>query len=219
MTLRPGTHKEYHVVLSHSEIRADFKAGVTIPSTPARAFAAAQLSRSTTESKLVKYKYVCHKRHDMYKLSTMPSKLEVELAQYQRQHEAANENWCRAFLENHGNMTHYISSITLGAMKYTVETSKERNLQVKLGVGANIPIGGVVKVDAGFMEKRMVGSEDEDTIGVFSDDGMTANTKAVIFYEYEPLTNMVTDPELKESLKQAILKYLAERHKGSVSYL
>ena len=46
-----------------------------------------------------------------------------------------------------GKAWDYVSSITLGAMTYTVETCKERNLNQSLGGGANIPFGGVIKVN------------------------------------------------------------------------
>ena len=108
----------------------------------------------------------------------------------------------------HGNMTHYISSITLGAMEYTVETCEERNLNRSLGGGVDIPIGGVMKVDIDSTQKNTWDAKDNGMIGTISEDGITAKVKGVIFCKHEPLTNLITDEDLKKCLDKAISQYM-----------
>ena len=204
------THERSLIILSHSEVQAGFRLGAAIPQTPLKAVASSEFSRSTTQSKRVTCKYVCSNRYDLYKAEH--NNLEEELTKYRHQHEGVDENWCRAFLKEHGNMTHYISSITLGAMTYEMQTTEERNLRTKLGAGVDSPLGGVIEGNIGLKREHGWSEIQKGMIGKFEEDGKTVIQERAIFYDYAPLSQLITDENMKQCLEDAVKSYLEERY-------
>ena len=201
------THKQSLIILSRSEVQAGLKLGATAPQAPVRAFASAQFSRSETMSKRVKYKHVSSNRYDVYKAKR--NNLETDLEDYRDQHKS-DKNWCRAFLKEHGNMTHYVSSITLGAMKYEMEMTEGRNLGGRLSAGVDNPLGVVMEGSIGLGSDQEWSEAQTGMIGEFSENGETVKKETAIFYEYTLLSHLVTDPKIKKCLDDAIRNYLEE---------
>ena len=140
--------------------------------------------------------------HQWVKAKSEESDLEAD-----QEYDDKTNAYCREFLESLGGATHYVSSITLGAMSYKVKTSSSSTTQVSQQSSVKIPrVGGAktsTTVTRGFSRKR----SDEQEIGHIPEDGVIkvrSPAEAVIRYSFTPLTNLVSNLELRAHLQRAI---------------
>ena len=119
-------------------------------------------------------------------------------------------SYCREFLESFGGVTHYVSSITLGAMSYKVKSTSSSTTQISQESSVKVPRAVGIKTSAtvriGSSRKR----SDEQEIGQIPEDGVIkvrSPAEAVIRYSFTPLTNLVSNLELRAYLQRAIQQY------------
>ena len=143
--------------------------------------------------------------HQWVKARSEESDLEAD-----HEYDDKTNAYCREFLESLGGATHYASSITLGAMSYKVKTSSSSTTQVSQQSSVKIPrVGGPTTsttVKTGSSRKR----SDEQEIGQIPEDGVIkvrSPAEAVIRYSFTPLTNLVSNLELRAHLQRAIQQY------------
>ena len=144
--------------------------------------------------------------HQWVKAKSDESDLEAD-----QEYDDKTNAYCREFLESLGGATHYVSSITLGAMSYKVKTSSSSTTQVSQQTSVKVPrVGGPTTsttVKTGSSRKR----SDEQEIGQIPEDGVIkvrSPAEAVIRYSFTPLTNLVSNVELRAHLQRAIQQYL-----------
>ena len=107
-------------VRSYSRIEAGFSPTMPIPGAniAAKMSVAADNSRDENQPMTLSYTRVCPKSR--YTLNAPTSYFEEKLLELRRKEDPLNNEWCIDFIKEK-RITHYITSITLGAMKYTVE--------------------------------------------------------------------------------------------------
>ena len=121
---------------------------------------------------------------------------------------------CWEFLESLGGATHYVSSITLGAVHYKVKTCSSSTTQVSEETSVKLPRAGGIKTSSKATRRTSKKRSDEETIGQIPKDGVIkvrSPAEAVIRYSFTPLTNLVSDPTLRGHLLQAIQQYCESR--------
>ena len=122
-------------------------------------------------------------------------------------------NDCEVFVRDLG-ITHYVSSIELGAMKYSAATISSR--ERKLGGGAAVGAGKYVEGGlSGFTEKLWFQSHKEErSIGKINDDGTVTRSKeneAVIGFQIKPIYNLTPIPYLQPALQNAVKEYIQRK--------
>ena len=212
-----GAHR-YLKVDSYYKFQANVGFGLSLPNpAPIGISAAANISRDMDKSSTVYYTHMTTGREVVKKPKLKESQLEKMLEEYRDQH-SDDEEWCEHFLEKHNNVTHYISSITFGAMVYSKEKLTSSQLMAKVTIGASAPQGAKADGEAGGTRREQKHTLEVDTIGSFSPDGKKVEQSDMIFYECKPLTDLVDDEELRECLSAAIQKYVKKHHLKEGNY-
>ena len=118
-------------------------------------------------------------------------------------------NSCKEFLTNLG-VTHYVSAIKLGAMKYRAVTvdSNRKTFGGKAEVGISSTAKGTVseRVMRGLFRKE----EHERHIGKLGDDD-TVEEEAVIAFQIQPIDTLVRVQFIQVALRQAIKEYVQSK--------
>ena len=122
--------------------------------------------------------------------------------------EIAND--CKLFVNELG-ITHYVSGIELGALKYSVFTSSRH--QTTQGAGAEVGAGQLAEGGiSGIARKlRLQTSREQQEIGkISSDKPITRNTtdEAVIGFQIQPIHNLVRHQLIQVALQKAVKKYI-----------
>ena len=119
-------------------------------------------------------------------------------------------NDCKVFVKDLG-ITHYVSALELGALKYSVSTTSSQ--QQKLGAGANLGAGDMVEGGiSGKIEKHWFNkTKEEQDIGRISKDGTVKRStedEAVIGFQIQPIHKMIRIQYIQLALQMAIKVYI-----------
>ena len=126
--------------------------------------------------------------------------------------------YCTKFI-NQFRVTHYVSSIQLGASGYEVLT--QNKLSRKLGIGGHIGVEKIASGDlsATYSKNRSHKASNIRRIGVIElKDGVPtvkrgSHQEAVVGIQVKPISDLVTMRELKIPLEKALVKYLRNEGK------
>ena len=132
--------------------------------------------------------------------------------------------YCTKFITQF-HITHYVSSIQLGASGY--ELLAERKISRRLGLGSHV---GVEKIAAGSLStthSRSHGSSASNVrrIGVIElKNGIPtvkrgSHQEAVVGIQVKPISDLIMTRELRTPLKKALLKYLRSEGETCGKYL
>ena len=132
---------------------------------------------------------------------------------------------CIGYLKALGGVTHYVSSITLGATKYQVETEKLLNLSVSQSVGGHVDRFASTTVKSTRSKKQFVSHSKTEAIGRVPQNEKDGKTKkllqfrskdeAVVRCSFTSLSNLVTHPHLQKELEIATQEYIDFRLHGT----
>ena len=122
-----------------------------------------------------------------------------------------SEDWCTEFLKKHNNITHYVASITLGAMQYTVLETSTRSDGSNFSAEVEVPKVGKVGAEIGATGQSSALQSKTETVGKFTEDMTTVTSPEVVGYECKSLIALVSDPVLKEALQSAITQIQAKQ--------
>ena len=116
---------------------------------------------------------------------------------------------CKEFLTNLG-VTHYVSAIKLGAMKYRAVTVKSN--RKTFGAEAEVGIGSTATgtVSERVMRGLFRQEEQERHIGKIGDDD-TVEEEAVIAFQIQPIDTLVRVQFIQVALRQAIKEYVQSK--------
>lgn len=141
------------------------------------------------------------------KLATYIQSLELDSAEMQ--HIAKD---CEVFVGELG-ITHYISSIELGALQYRVYTKRE--LEREFGSGTKIGFKQLAKVQASFEheKKRSRETTQRQEIGRIVDGKVQrkSSDEAVIGFHIQPIHRLVQLSYLQTALQAAVKQYIFSR--------
>lgn len=117
---------------------------------------------------------------------------------------------CYDFIHLVGGMTHFVSSISLGAMEYCVTRMPGR---VEAGAGQGSSMASVRRRINSIRGTRRATATVSEKIGRIREDGVKAGSadEGVLRYSYMPLTSLVRQPQLASHLKHALKLYVRKR--------
>ena len=121
-------------------------------------------------------------------------------------------NDCLTFLK-HVGVTHYVSSIRLGAAKFRILTSTEYSKKVR--VKGNMGVEGIAKasISQSSLTHRRTSSLQVKEIGRIVDGSVKMGTcdEAVIGFQLKPIHSLVRSYRINESLKRALRDYVFQK--------
>lgn len=124
---------------------------------------------------------------------------------------------CREFI-NHFHITHYVSSIELGASKYRVMSEEDYNMQVGTKGNVGVEQMASVAVEQKVSFGRRSKSSELTQIGRFEKDHVKRGTcaEAVVGVKFQPISALVMTRILRNKLQNAIKNYIdnQEHSKG-----
>ena len=124
----------------------------------------------------------------------------------------ATNHECLDYLRAVGSVTHYVSSVTLGASTYTVHNITAKKSRISSGPTASSGI------TSGFF--KFVGTK--ETIGKVPDTDKPlqyrGTDEAVIRCSYSPLGYLVSHPHLRSELDSAIEEYIDSQVHGTSEF-
>ena len=212
-------------VETHYEVQGTIETAVKVPSKPIDASVAADLSRSHTHAKRISGKNITT-RTISYKMNISsagnPTPLERSLDTWVEskggkkdgKHTDITNSYCRDFLiDILGGATHYVSSITLGAMEYETHVVASDSNRTSTRVKANIPRIGALKTSLHVSKTSTHKQEKSEKIGIFPKDdekmiALRTPSEAVIRYAFTPLTALISNSDLRKYLQEAIQQYI-----------
>ena len=208
------------LIETRSVLQSGFEASITAPKVPVRAGIAADLCRISKSKKLIKGKSI-HKRTITMKRAKTPSCFEVNLLTKLKGCKEPVKH-CREILESdYGGATHYISSITLGAMEFSEKEFSESDISGS--------IGGSLGVDqfVSFESKTSATSEThqssthQHSIGRKDKEDKVLQ-EAVVQYALTPIADLVQDSVYREHITEAVRLYMRDKKiqmKGNLTLL
>ncbi len=122
--------------------------------------------------------------------------------------EIAND--CDVFVRDLG-ITHYVSSIELGAISYNAENVSSK--QKKVGGGAEVRVDGYASGGlSGIKEKLWFQSQKEERlIGKIKDKRVAEVDEAVIGFQIQPISSLAPVPFLQPALFKAVKEYIQKK--------
>ena len=137
---------------------------------------------------------------------------------------AKTNHYCIDYLRELGGVTHYVSSITLGAKKYQIELNSTlfTSLSTATGITADAIASASVKTKS--TKKVFQSSSKEQLIGKLPQhdqanlrDLLKFRTKgeAVVQCTYNSLANLISNPDLRKQLDLGIQEYIDKQKNGT----
>ena len=211
-------------VETHYEVQGTIETAVKVPSKPIDASVAADLHRSHSHAKRISGQNITT-RTISYKMNISsagnPTPLERSLDAWVEskggkkdgKYTDITNSYCRDFLiDTLGGATHYVSSITLGAMEYETQVVSSTSNRASTRVKANIPRIGALKTSLHVSKTSTLKQEKSEKIGIFPKDDkmitLRTPSEAVIRYAFTPLTALIADSDLRKYLQEAIQQYI-----------
>ena len=120
---------------------------------------------------------------------------------------------CYEFV-NHFRITHYVSTIELGATEYCVMSEMEYTQKIKAGV--KVGVDRIAKINSSHSStwNRKRKSSNMKKIGSIGSDGRVGRgtyDEAVVGVKVQPISSLVKLPYLNLSLRKALLLYMDEQ--------
>ena len=133
-------------------------------------------------------------------------------------------HYCIDYLRELGGVTHYVSSITLGAKKYQIELNSTLFTSLSTATGISVDSIASASVKTKSTRKVFQSSSKEQLIGKLPQhdqanlrDLLKFQTKgeAVVQCTYNSLANLVSNPNLRKQLDLGIQEYIDSQKNGT----
>ena len=133
-------------------------------------------------------------------------------------------HYCIEYLKELGGVTHYVSSITLGATKYQISQNSMllKSLSSSAGGGVDTLVSASLKSKVS--KKVLQSSSKEQQIGKIPQHDSTnlkellkfrTKGEAVVQCSYNSLANLVSHPDLRRQLERGIQEYIETQKNGT----
>ena len=131
-------------------------------------------------------------------------------------------HYCIEYLRELGGVTHYVSSITLGAKKYQIELNSTLFTSLSTATGISADAIASVSVKSKSTRKVFQSSSKEQLIGKIPQHDQARELlkfrtkgEAVVQCSYHSLANLVSNPNLREELDSGIQEYIDSQKNGT----
>ena len=116
-------------------------------------------------------------------------------------------------------ITHYISSITLGASTFVVTSESELKKQLSTKTKAGVKSVAQAGVSTSFVEKLMKKNQNVQNVGKLSADGESVQIEAVVEVQLLPISSLIQTSEFKERFRAAVAKFIKKQdHNQGIYY-
>ena len=115
------------------------------------------------------------------------------------------------FVEDH-RITHYVSSITMGASTFIVTSESELKKQVSTKTKAGYQSIAQAGVSTSFVNKLMDKNENVHNVGKLSEDGKNIEAEAVVEVQLLPISSLIQTRGFKEKFQAAVAKLVKKEH-------
>ena len=205
-------HEFEEVIESESSRHGKASIGANIPEAFTKVNVAFDKTRDETKSKRVAIKCLTKAKYFFKTDDKEESDIEQALRRFkdEEEHEYGDQ-WCEVFLRKNNYITHYVSSIVLGAMTCTVLEQSAREDGVRFNAGIEAPRAAHLSGGVGSTTQAKYSTKNTLEVGAFTPDENAVAVPGVIHYEYKPLIDLVSDPTLKSALYLAVTKYQASK--------
>ena len=199
---------------------------VVVPNTPVNIAVGAELCRSLTKTQKAIGERVLNKTL-AFKAVVANDESEVYLAKHvlefaKQQNKAESvktlagmdsssiQQAFKDFIE-HYRITHYVSSVTLGASRFTVQTETEYHKTITPKGGGGFDSVAQASASFTYETKSKKLTQNVQCIGRLEEDG-TVSKEAVVEVKLESILSLVTTEKIIEPLKNALREYTREQH-------
>ena len=188
-----------------------------VPNQPIDVGVAADASRSTRSTKLVQGKIIYTSTVAFKVLADSPSNpvtnFEEDLRRWiktERDDELTDVN-CEEFLRQLGGVTHFVSSVTLGAVEHTQTEVFEREMKTSVSTSIGAERVGSSKVKASTRKFNRKMHDERKKIGRFGEKEMVME-QAVVRYAFTSVASLITtDIKLMEAMQKAVVNYTSKK--------
>ena len=122
----------------------------------------------------------------------------------------ASSSHFNEFVEDH-RITHYVSSITLGASSFIVTNESELKKQVSTRTKAGYQSIAQAGVSTSFTDKLMKKNENVQNVGKLSEDGESVEVEAVIEAQLLPISRLIQTKEFKRRFQAAVARFVKDQ--------
>lgn len=226
-------HSSREHVEKYSEIQAGLESSFRPdPSKPINVTVAADVHRSNTRSKTIEHetiltRTVAFRARDPANREKCKEEFELNLHNYledngcfrNSKYDETTNHVCLHYLKELGGVTHYVSSITLGATKYHVHLNSTlfNSLSTSSGIAADSFVAASVKSKAS--RKVFQSQSKRHEIGKIPDKRSILHFRtkgeAVVKCSYNSLANLVSNRQLREQLEMGIHEYIDAKTNGT----
>ena len=134
----------------------------------------------------------------------------------------ATNHVCLDYLRALGSVTHYVSSVTLGASRYTVHNIKTVTKSASQSAGVSGTPYASAAVSSGIKKGLFKFSRNKETIGKVPDRNTflsyRGTEEAVVRCSYSPLSYLVSHPHLRSELDSAVEEYIDSQVHGTSEF-
>ena len=125
------------------------------------------------------------------------------------------ESYFKAFVTRY-RITHYVSSITLGASSFTVQSESEYHKEA--GIDGDIGLQQVaqIKASASYVSKLVKKSKNVHAIGKFGQNKTTVEKEAVVDVKMEPISSLFQSDELRFCMQNVLDEIFHKDGKGAI---
>ena len=131
-------------------------------------------------------------------------------------------HYCIDYLRELGGVTHYVSSITLGAKKYQIQLNSTLFTSLSTSTGISADVIASVSVKSKSTRKVFQSSSKEQLIGKIPQRDQARELlkfrkkgEAVVQCTYHSLANLISNPDLRKQLDLGIQEYIDSQKNGT----
>ena len=227
-----GSHYRHYIefVDNYFALQGSIESTLKVPNQPIDVGVAQDASRSTRSTKVVQGKIICTSTVAFKVLVDSPSnpvtnfeedlkrwiKTEWDVKKHTSDELTDDEirlNLCEEFLRQLGGVTHFVSSVTLGAVEHTQMKVLAREMKTSESTSVGAERVGSSKVKASTHKFNKTVNDKSEKIGRFGEkEKDTVKEKAVVRYAFTSVASLITtDIKLMEVVQKAVVNYTNQK--------
>ena len=125
---------------------------------------------------------------------------------------SVREEHFKRFVDRY-RITHYVSSISLGASTFTVQSESEYNKLASVGGNIGVQQIAQAKVSTSYVEKMMKKSKNVQKVGKLRENG-TVEKEAVVDVKMEPISSLFQSDEFRRCMQSVLRAFFREKDYG-----
>ncbi len=222
-------HHFVQEVTSIKELKAMLDTSISVPNSPVTVGVGADLIRSMTKTQKAIGQRVLNRtvtfkaeyqdnaenllaKYILQNVGVEKEDSETYLKKLRESSKLKAESYFKAFVDRY-RITHYVSSITLGASYFTVQSESEYHKEA--GIDGEIGFQQVaqIKVSAFYVSKLLKKSKNVHAIGKLGQNG-TVEKEAVVDVKIEPISSLFQSDEFRDCMQSVLDEFFHKKDYG-----